>query len=205
MAVAVDTTLGFSVKKLQVASPKLETCWALVSPKLPSPGSKSYICCALYSPPNSKLKRKLLQHIEYNIARLSSSYPGSGVIIGGDINDLKLNELCEVYPNMKCVVADPTHNNKVLDVIVTTAYNEYDRARIYPPIGPDVVGNGVESDHQVAVATAIADPTNRKSLARTITRSRFNLSAANLLRLSMFLATFPLGQSVRCTKCDSDD
>ena len=93
------------------------------APKTPGGPYKQY-----NSPPNSKLNETLLHHIQFNVTRLTDLYRGSGVIICGDINNLKVERLQEVYADIKNLVADPTRGKKILDVILTNAHKYYDRA-----------------------------------------------------------------------------
>ena len=151
-----NTTGGFVMKKLHVnvacGKNSLETVWALLTPKSPGGKYKHYICCCLYSTPKSKLNEALLHHIQFNVTRLTDLYKDAGVIICGDINNLKVDRLLNVYANLKNLVADPTHGSKILDVILTDAHAVYDRAKVGPAIGPDVAVYGKASDHLVAIA-----------------------------------------------------
>ena len=55
---------------------------------------------------------------------------------------------------------------------MTNAHTLYDRAAVGPPIGPDVTGQGVPSDHSVAIARPAADPGKKSSFARFELRTR---------------------------------
>ena len=46
---------------------------------------------AFYSPPNSKLNSKLLDHIMSTMHHLLAKYPNVAIILGGDKNDLNLS------------------------------------------------------------------------------------------------------------------
>ena len=131
---------------------RLEVIWCLVSPAVPIHGIKNFICVCIYSPPRSKLNDKLTEHLQFNLNRLSALYPKSGVIIGGDVNNLDMKKLCNTYPGLINLVADPTHGSRILDVIVTDLHGSYDKATILPPIKPDYQGRGHASDHSVAIA-----------------------------------------------------
>ena len=129
-----------------------------------------------------------VNYVQFNLNHLSDLYKGSRVIIGGDINSLKICRLLQLYPDMKNLVADPTHGSKVLDVIITDAYGDYDRA-VIGPIGPDKKGYGAPSDHSVAIARPMANAGKRTSLSCYAWRSRRIMTANSLLALSLYLAT----------------
>ena len=130
VAIVLNTAGNFEMKKLHVnvacVKNSIETVWALLTPKTPGGPFKQYICCCLYSPPNSKLNETLLHHIQFNITRLTDLYRSSGVIICGDINNLKIDRLENIYADIKNLVADPTHGKRILDVILTNAHKHYD-------------------------------------------------------------------------------
>ena len=111
------------------------------------------------------------------------------MIIAGDINNLKVDQLLQSLPDLKNLVVEPTHGNRVLDVILSDAHADYDRAIIGTPIGPDVAGVGVPSDHKVAIARPIADAGCRTGLSRYAWRIRRTLTAGSLMMLSICLAT----------------
>ena len=84
-------------------------------------------CAAIYSKPNSKSKTDLLDHIAEAYHTLSTKY-GRGLhfIIGGDTNELKLDSILSLTPNMIQVVNKPTRidpetgSRKMLDPIIMT-------------------------------------------------------------------------------------
>ena len=77
----------------------------------------------------------------------------------------------------------------MLDVIITNTHVHYDRAVVGPPIGPDVKGQGVPSDHRVAIARPVADPGHKTSLARYELRTRRKVTASALNSMRLHLAT----------------
>ena len=119
--------------------------------------------------------------------RLTDLYRGSRVIFAGDINNLKIGNLLSTLPDLRNLVADPTHGSRVLDVIITDAHGSFES--IAPPIGPDVAGNGDPSDHKVAIARPTANAGRRSGLSRYAMRTRRTLTTATLMMLSLCLAT----------------
>ena len=81
----------------------VEATWAVITPKNISSGStiQKIAVCSLYSKPNSKKKTLLLDHINQAYSIISSKYTkGLHFIIAGDTNDLKLNNILNLSPNM---------------------------------------------------------------------------------------------------------
>ena len=185
---------GYTVKRLQVntasGTNSLEVVWTLVTPPSPIRGCKHFICVALYSPPKSKINDKLIDHIEFNLNRLLSVYPGAGIFLGGDVNNLSIEKLRNCYPDMVNLVTNPTYRTKILDVVVSNLHCEYDKAKILPPIEPDTKNYGKPSDHSVAVVRPNVDRGARTGFSRTETRTRRVMTATNVMRMALFLACF---------------
>ena len=194
VAIVVNTAGKYAAKKLHVNTAtgrnSLETVWILLSPKQPGGLYKHFICCCLYSPPNTKLNDALVAHVQYNVNRLVDVYKGAAVVICGDVNSLRIERLESVFCDMKNIVADPTHGARVLDVIITDAHRHYDRAVVGPPINPDVPGLGKSSDHRVAIARPVANPAHITSFKKIEIRKRRVVTAASLLTLGVCLATY---------------
>ena len=136
------------------------------------------------------MNNKLIDHLQFNLNKLTSIYPKSGVIIGGDINNLGIERLVGCYPDLVNVVTSPTHGGRILDVVVTDLHPWYDKACVLPPVQPDVEGHGKPSDHAVVIARPNMDKSRRTGFARTETRRRRLVSASNVARLVLFLACF---------------
>ena len=116
------------------------------------------ILCAIYSPPNSRKKSKLIDFISNNYNQLKSSkYPSAYFCLGGDINDLKIDLLLNISPKFRQIVKLPTRGTKILDVIVTDLWEFYQEPIILPPLLPDVIGVGSPSDHSVPFAQKYTD------------------------------------------------
>ena len=79
VAIALNIRHEYQMTKLQVnctsGKGSLEAVWALIRPKTPGDAYKAYICCSFYAHPNSKINPVLLEHLQYNTARLSIIYP----------------------------------------------------------------------------------------------------------------------------------
>ena len=97
VGIVVNQNLGYTATRLQVncttGASSLEIVWALVVPPSPINGIKQFIWSRLYSPPRSRLNEQLVEHIQFNLSRLTAAYPGSGVFLAGDINNLNIGKL----------------------------------------------------------------------------------------------------------------
>ena len=94
----------------------------------------------------------MLDHLSYNFLSLTAQFPGAGIVLGGDINNLDCEKICDTFPDLVNIVASPTRGGRILDVLVTNLQPGYDKVLILPPIQPDQVGRGSPGDHAVAIA-----------------------------------------------------
>ena len=105
----------------------LEICWGMLRPKTEDKIEiKEMIVASFYSPPKSKKKSKLLDHILTTLHILLTKYPKAGVIIGADRNDLNICSLLMGIPRVRQIVTEYTYqNNKVHDIIITNLHQFY--------------------------------------------------------------------------------
>ena len=133
----------------------------MIKPK--SEGDFTIIACALYSPPKSRKKTKLLNFIAAKYHQLKIKYPDAYFILGGDVNDLNIQGILNISSNFKQIVKKPTRKDKILSVIITDLHQYYKEPEILPPIQPDILGKGKPSDHSTPFAEPIVDWGNNKS------------------------------------------
>ena len=153
-----DAEDKFTLTKLSVSvPPDLEVCWCLLRVKKVSSPIKEIIVCAFYCPPRSSKKKKLIEHISTEYYKLKSAQPRSAFICGGDKNDLHVKHLLDISPSFRQIITRATHNNSILECLITDIGHLYNEPIIRPPIKPDVEGQGVPSDHSIAFATPIID------------------------------------------------
>ena len=113
----------FSLEKIEVPIPKnLEAVYGILRPKVPSSNFKVVIAVTFYSPPKSRQKAHLLDHIVTTCQSLLSKYPDAGIVIVGDRNEMSISSLIDALPKVKQIVAKPTCNGKVLDALITVKY-----------------------------------------------------------------------------------
>ena len=139
------------MSKLNVNIPKrLESCFAILKPKKPTGKISKFICGSFYAPPRSKHNKRLAEFLATTINQLRMEHPGSHVILGADINDMKLDTLLHLDPSLKQIVSGFTNKNadKTLDVILTDCHSLMQEPTILPPLQVDSGKVGVDSDHK---------------------------------------------------------
>ena len=160
-AAIIVNTENFTAEKLNISIPShLEVVWALAKPKSKNAQFKSIILCSFYSPPRSRLRNKLLDHIICTLQSLTVKYPECGILVGGDKNKMDISPLMNSNLKLKPLVRTPTRKQEILDILLTNLYPYYNEAVIIPPVQPDIPGQGVPSDHSVPLCTPHTDPHN---------------------------------------------
>ena len=154
----------FYISKLNIEIPKpLEIVWALLRPKVIIGGVSKIVICSFYSPPNSRKKSALIDHMMITINKLKILHPKASFIIAGDKNDLNEHEILSISPSFRQIVLKPTRKNKTLTVVITDLHRFFQEPIIIPPVPVDVGATGVPSDHQgVLVLPLNNNPTTAK-------------------------------------------
>ena len=158
-AAIIVNTERFKVEKLNIQIPHhLEIIWALAKPKAETAQFKNIILCSFYSPPRSRLRTKLKDHIIGTLHMLTTKYPDCAIHVGGDKNKMDISSLLNTNLKLKQVVSLPTRKLEILDVLLTNCFSYYNAPIIIPPVQPDVPGQGVPSDHSVPLCVPHTDP-----------------------------------------------
>ena len=160
-----------------------EIVWCVLTPKnIQKDDDKiqKIVCGSFYSKPGSKYKSKLLDHISDTYNYLSTKYKkGLHWILARDANDLKLDSLLSLDPNMKQVVQDQTRLRSkppgILDPILTTLSDYYQRPICLPPLRSD--SQMSESDHLIVFMEPISAINNKPARQlRHVTVRRYPIS-----------------------------
>jgi hypothetical protein len=109
-------------------------------------------------------KGVLLDHISESYNMLCSKYTdGLYFIIPGDTNDLKLDSIIKLSPNMKQVVTGFTrmYPPRMLDPILTTMSKFYQPPSCIPPLDPDPDCNGSPADQLMVEMRPITSLNNQ--------------------------------------------
>ena len=147
----------YTLDKIEITNEhKLEVCWGILRPKQTNCAIKEYVVCALYCPPNSRKKEKLVTHIVVNAHKLMTKYPNCGMLIGGDKNSLNIAPILQALPRFRQVVVGNTHKEKCLDILITNCHLLYQPVVIAPPCQPDDPAKAKPSDHLVPVLYPIS-------------------------------------------------
>ena len=151
----------FHAEKLEVHIPNhIEVIWVLAKPKAASAKFKKIILCSFYSPPRSRVRNILKDHIIGTLQRLVVKYPDCGILIGGDRNKMDISALINNNLKLRQIVTKPTRKKEILDVLLTNLFPFYNSPVIIPPVQPDIPGQGVASDHSVPLCIPHTDPCN---------------------------------------------
>ena len=144
----------FTLTRLDVKIPKnLEVVWGLVRPNIQTKEFKGIIVCAFYSVPNSKRKTKLVEHISINYGELKAGNKECFFLVGGDKNDLDIQNILDISPTLHMHITGPTHGKKNIDVLVSDMAHLYCEPVIIPNVPTDIPsgrpGGGKPSDHPI--------------------------------------------------------
>ena len=175
--------------------------WGLLKPRQVTGPISRIICCAFYSPPNSKKKTKLIEHLSSVLQDLLLDHTSAAVIISGDRNDLSINRLLSVDPNLRQIVKHFTHGTKILDVILTNIGMFYNEPIIVDPIPVDDPTKGVPSDHRGVVVNPIVDAahppqrTKRTKVFRIMPDSLINKFGEKICNMSWDFLTSELSST----------
>ena len=157
------------MKEIKLENPNnLEITAAIVKSKDPNAKNLTIITIAIYSPPRSKKKSKLLDMIASTYQKLKLKYPDAYFLCGGDVNDLKWEELESLNPNMRQCVTKATRKGKILSVILTDLHPFYQEVEILPPLLPDKEGNGKPSDHSTPIIKVFRSQSSSKKSSFSI-------------------------------------
>ena len=177
-----------TVTKLNISIPSpLEVVWALLRPLEATGPIRKIILCSLYSPPNSKKNKLLVDHISVTYNTLKILHPESGIIICGDKNSLDEKRILALDPNFRQILSENTRQDKRLYLVITDLHKYYHRPEVIPPVPVDVSGKGVPSDHKgVLVVPLSAALSQRKTFP--VTRKVRPLPASAMVRFGSAIA-----------------
>ena len=94
-------------------SKSLEVIWGLLKPKSSEAHIKRIIVCSFYSPPNNGRNTRLADHIVGTLHMLNTKYPDSGIILGGDKNDMDIKPILNCGLKLTQVVYKFTRQGKI--------------------------------------------------------------------------------------------
>ena len=147
-AAIATRTKNFHIEKLNIFIPKsIEIVWGILRPKSHSGRINSLITCCFYSPPKSRSKTILVDHITTTLQELLVVHSNAGVLISGDKNEMEMFRFLQIDPSLRQLVNEPTRGQNILDVIFTNLSRYFSEPKILPPICPDNPAKGVPSDH----------------------------------------------------------
>ena len=159
----------FSLVKLHIVIPKsLEVVWGLLRPREILGKIRKIIICSFYSPPRSRKKTLLIDHILTVLDKLRTEHPGAATIISGDKNDLDLTEILSFDPAFFQIVRRPTRKDNILSIIITDLRRFYVEPIIIDPISVDENKKGSPSDHNGVLAVPLGIKEAKKGTSKDI-------------------------------------
>jgi hypothetical protein len=140
----------------------MEVLWSHIRPTRLPPGTPCIIVGIIYHPPSSDDK-VMLRYLTTTLISVKSLYPGCGILLTGDFNQLKIRRLLTQF-KMKQLVHTPTRGRNILDLIITNMYQIYDHNSVHsiPPFGL--------SDHNGVLLRPKARYPNSNSSRKTLMR-----------------------------------
>ena len=144
----------------------IEVVWASLTPKQVSNNSvvKKIIVASMYFPSKSNKKNLFLDHITETYNFLSSKYnDGLYWIFAGDTNELKIDQILYLDPNLRQVVEEPTRINsdRILDPIITNLCKFYSIPECMVQLNANCECQGKPSDHRMILMRPISVIDNR--------------------------------------------
>ena len=125
---------------------------------------KKIAIASIYSKPDSCKRTVLLDRISESYNLLCSKYAdGRYFILAGDANDLKLDAILSLRPNMMQVVSEVTRMKPpaMLDQILNTLSKFYQSTVCLPPFDPDPLSNCSPSVHLMPLMKPISTLNNQ--------------------------------------------
>jgi hypothetical protein len=142
--------------------------WGLLRPLQIIGKIRKIMICSFYSPPRSKKKTILIDHILTVLAKLRSEHPDAATIIAGDKNDLDESGILAFDPSFIQIVTKPTRKDKVLSVIITDLRQFYIEPKIIAPIPVDNPKKGAPSDHNGVLAIPVNNHESKRGTTKEV-------------------------------------
>jgi hypothetical protein len=165
----------------------VEVVWAVLTPKNVNNSSKiqKIVIGSIYSKPDSRKKSLLLDHIAEVFNVMNAKHKkGLHWILCGDTNDLNLDSILQLSPNLKQVVQNPTRLNppKILDPIITTLSSYYQMPECLAPLDPDPDCDGKPADHLMVKMKPLSVLNNQSARRKkTVAFRPFNAERVQLM------------------------
>jgi len=157
--------------------PDFEALWTWLRPLRLPRGIPCLVVGTIYHPPSAN-DQNMLNHLSTTLTSIEGQYPGCGIYLCGDFNQLNIQRLKRQF-RLKQLVDKPTRGDCTLDLIITNMSNLYDAqsVQILPPFGL--------SDHSVVVLRpkirATRDCPSRKLISRRDLRTSRKLELGRYL------------------------
>ena len=111
-------------------------------------------CITVYAPPNLAQSRatKLIEYVSDVIGEAKRSFKDCSVIVAGDFNQWKIQDISQDHPDLVEIPHGPTRGDRAIDRSFVNFGRAVQRSDSLPPLETET---GQESDHRVAWAEAV--------------------------------------------------
>ena len=119
--------------------------------------------------PSSKFKTATINHVIDTIHLLRAQYDNKiNYLIGGDLNQLKLDRILDAYGPLRQVITFPSRKSAILEMLITDLHTMYQPPECLAPLQVDDDKTGKDSDHNIALLAPILMTNNRKVIKRLV-------------------------------------
>ena len=112
-----------------------EVLWVLTRPSRHPRGIPCIITGTVYHPPSAN-NNSMIEHLSNSLTEIEGQFPGCGIIIAGDFNQLDIKVFAHQF-QLKQLVHFSTRGNNKLDLVLINLARCYESSSVYsrPPFG----------------------------------------------------------------------
>ena len=107
-----------------------EVLWVLTRPSRLPRGIPCIITGTVDHPPSAN-NNSMIEHLSNSLTEIEGQFPGCGIIIVGDFNQLDIKVFAHQF-QLKQLVHFPTRGNNKLDLVLTNLARCYESSSVYP-------------------------------------------------------------------------
>ena len=140
----------FKATKPNIHVPKgVEACWLILKPLEKNDLIENIAIGSIYVSPTSVYKTATIDHIIDTIHLLRTQYDNKlNVLIGGDVNKVKIDRILECYGPPRQIITTATRQSAILENVITDCHTMYQQPECLPPLQVDDDKLGKDSDQE---------------------------------------------------------
>ena len=160
----------FKATKPNIHVPKgVEACWLILKPLEKNDLIENIAIGSIYVSPTSVYKTATIDHIIDTIHLLRSQYDNKiNVLVGGDVNKVKIDRILECYGPLRQIITTATRQSAILENVITDLHTMYQQPECLPPLQVDNDKLGKDSDHNIVLLAPISINNNRKRVKKPV-------------------------------------